>query len=131
MDALLAHHALRCSLLPLLSLFFSLTAAASNASSPIATVKNGTLAGRYLGGQWDQDLFLGIPFAQPPVGQLRFAWPQSLNSSFVGNRDASEYGYSCYQYGTNFNLSEDCLTLNSTSQSLHASARTCLRNAGC
>lgn len=38
------------------------TAAFSNATAaPTATVRNGTLVGRYLGGTWDQDLFLGIP----------------------------------------------------------------------
>lgn len=31
---------------------------------------------------------------------------------FLGVKDATQYGYSCYQYNTAFNLSEDCLTLN-------------------
>lgn len=81
------------------------------AASPTVTVKNGTLQGRY-SQEWDQDFFLGIPYAQPPLGQLRFRWPQSINASYSGVRDATQYGYSCYQYNTNFNLSEDCLTLN-------------------
>lgn len=81
------------------------------ASSPTATVKNGTLEGLY-SSTWDQDFFLGIPYAQPPIGQLRFRWPQSLNTTYDGVRDATEYGYSCYQYASTFNLSEDCLTLN-------------------
>jgi carboxylesterase type B len=84
----------------------------SNATlSPIAIVKNGTYIGRYLP-KWDQDLFLGIPYAEPPLGQLRFKKPQSLNNSFASIRNATQYGYSCYQYGSNFDLSEDCLTLN-------------------
>ncbi|MCJ1312992.1 hypothetical protein MMC25_006668 [Agyrium rufum] len=83
-----------------------------NVSAPTVQVTNGTYVGRYLGGQWDQDLFLGMPYAQPPTGNLRFRWPQSLNTSFTGTRDASQYGYSCYQYGTAFNLSEDCLNVN-------------------
>ncbi|KAL1964878.1 hypothetical protein VTN77DRAFT_6231 [Rasamsonia byssochlamydoides] len=81
------------------------------AGAPTVTVLNGTYVGRYLPG-WDQDAFLGIPFAQPPVGPLRFRWPQSLNTFWSGVRNATEYGYSCYQYGSNFSLSEDCLTLN-------------------
>lgn len=81
------------------------------AAALLATTRNGTYQGRYLQG-WDQDLFLGIPYAQPPVGELRFRWPQSLNTSFDDIHDASEYGYSCMQYHTNFNLSEDCLNLN-------------------
>lgn len=77
----------------------------------LATTKNGTYQGRYLQ-DWDQDAFLGIPYAQPPLGDLRFRWPQSINSSFDGTRDASAYGYSCMQYHSTFNISEDCLTLN-------------------
>jgi cholinesterase len=82
-----------------------------NSTGPSATVKNGTYVGKYVP-EWQQDQFLGIPFAIPPVGPLRFAWPKSLDSSFTGTRNATEYGYSCMQYGTNFSLSEDCLTLN-------------------
>lgn len=82
-----------------------------NNSAPLATTKNGTYQGRHLPG-WDQDAFLGLPYAQPPVGDLRFRWPRSLNSSFDGIRDASEYGYSCMQYHSTFNISEDCLNLN-------------------
>ncbi|KAK8201911.1 hypothetical protein M8818_005436 [Zalaria obscura] len=93
-----------------LSLLFSLFLSVTRASTTV-TVKNGTLQGVH-SAEWDQDFFLGIPYAQPPLGQLRFKWPQSLNTSFNGTRDATQYGYSCYQYGSNFNLSEDCLTLN-------------------
>lgn len=80
-------------------------------TAPTVTVTNGTIQGVH-STVWNQDFFLGIPFAQPPVGDLRFRWPQSLNTSYAGTLDASRYGYSCYQYGSNFNLSEDCLTLN-------------------
>lgn len=80
---------------------------------PTVTVKNGTYAGKFVP-EWQQDHFLGIPYAQPPIGALRFARPQSLSSSFSETRNATEYGFSCYQYGTNFTLSEDCLTLNGT-----------------
>ena len=80
-------------------------------SAPTVTVANGTYIGRSVP-EWQQDHFLGIPYAIPPLGPLRFARPQSLNSAFNGTRDATSYGYSCYQYGTTFNLSEDCLNLN-------------------
>ena len=94
------------------SAFFAfISSAVAASSSPTVTVKNGTLQGLY-NQAWDQDFFLGVPYALPPVGQLRFKWPQSLNSSFGGVLDATQYGYSCYQYGSTFNLSEDCLTLN-------------------
>lgn len=84
-----------------------------SASFPRVTIKNGTVQGRQ-SPEWNQDFFLGIPYAQPPLGDLRFRWPQSINTSFEGVFDASRYGYSCYQYGSNFNLSEDCLTINGT-----------------
>lgn len=89
----------------------ALAARAFAQENPTVTVKNGTLQG-HRSTAWDQDFFLGIPFAEPPVGELRFRWPQPYASKFDGVRDATEYGYSCYQYGSNFNLSEDCLTLN-------------------
>jgi carboxylesterase type B len=65
--------------------------------APTVKVKNGTLEGRYEAG-YDQDLFLGIPFAQPPVGQLRFQNPQSLNETF-DTLEVKKYGDSCVGYG--------------------------------
>lgn len=104
----------RTLLLTLLTFFSascSLAAPSPNTTAPTVTVLNGTLQGVH-SSTWNQDFFLGIPYAQPPLGNLRFRWPQSLNTSYDGVRDASQYGYSCYQYNSNFNLSEDCLTLN-------------------
>ena len=89
-------------------------AVAVHSSAPSVTVTNGTYVGRYVP-EWQQDQFLGIPYAIPPLGPLRFARPRSLNTSFAGTRDATQYGYSCYQYGSNFTLSEDCLNLNGES----------------
>jgi len=108
-------------MLPLLTLLYIVippslaVASAPPISSPTAKIKNGTLRGLH-NLEWDQDFFLGIPYAQPPLGELRFKWPQPLNSTYDGGtRDATKYGYSCYQYGSNFDLSEDCLTLNGRS----------------
>ncbi|KAK7952784.1 uncharacterized protein PG986_008512 [Apiospora aurea] len=81
------------------------------ATAPTARTLNGTYEGLHLP-DWDQDAFLGMPFAQPPVGPLRWRWPQSVNASFEGVRNATTYGYSCMQYGSAFDLSEDCLTIN-------------------
>ncbi|EPS94652.1 hypothetical protein FOMPIDRAFT_50199 [Fomitopsis schrenkii] len=86
----------------------------AGASVPTATTLNGTYVGRYVP-EYNQDFFLGMPFAQPPVGSLRFANPQSLNTSFNGIRDATEYSVECVGYGSDqwgFNVSEDCLYLN-------------------
>jgi len=93
-------------------LLVSVKGASINSTSPVATVKNGTYVGKYVP-EWQQDQFLGIPYAIPPLGQLRFARPKSLDTAFTGTRNATEYGFSCYQYSNpNFTLSEDCLTLN-------------------
>ncbi|XP_045153484.1 cholinesterase isoform X2 [Echinops telfairi] len=69
--------------------------------------------------------FLGIPYAQPPIGRLRFKKPQSLPKwSNIWN--ATKYANSCYQnidqsfpgflgsemWNPNTDLSEDCLYLN-------------------
>lgn len=83
---------------------------------PSATTKNGTYIGRYEPA-YDTDYFLGMPFAQPPVGDLRFRTPRSLNESWSDTRNATEYSPQCIGYGMdtwsqgNY-VSEDCLTLN-------------------
>lgn len=89
------------------------TASPAVAQTPTVAIKNGSYYGAY-SSAFDQDLFLGMPFAQPPVGQLRFKNPRSLNTSWTGVRNATQYGYWCY--GTfndpGYNPSEDCLTIN-------------------
>lgn len=89
---------------------------ASSIAPPVASTKNGTYYGKYES-EWNTDAFLGVPYAQPPVGPLRFHVPMPLNSSWQGSRNATEYGYECIGYGMdtwsqgNY-VSEDCLTLN-------------------
>ncbi|TGO78207.1 hypothetical protein BELL_0075g00250 [Botrytis elliptica] len=88
----------------------------NNTSSPTVSVLNGTYYGTYLP-TYDEDIFLGIPFAQPPVGALRFNPPQSLNTTWDTPRNAMEYSPECIGYSSdNWVLgniiSEDCLTLN-------------------
>ncbi len=59
--------------------------------------------------------FLGIPYAQPPVGDLRWRAPKPAQP-WAGVRLAKAMGPSCAQlpdvFGPNGSLSEDCLTLN-------------------
>ena len=66
--------------------------------SPKVTVKNGTIEGLH-STTYNEDYFLGIPFAQPPVDDLRFRNPQSISSSFDGVLQATEYAPACYGYG--------------------------------
>ncbi|KAG9602417.1 alpha/beta-hydrolase, partial [Aureobasidium melanogenum] len=59
--------------------------------------------------------FLGIPFAQPPLEQLRFANPETLNSTWAGALPATNYAFECVGYGGDqigYQQSEDCLYLN-------------------
>jgi para-nitrobenzyl esterase len=53
--------------------------------------------------------FLGIPFAEPPVGALRFAPPVAVEP-WSGSRRADAYGPDCPQANSLF-ANEDCLTL--------------------
>lgn len=87
---------------------------AVNQRPPMVTVKNGTIRGIH-NSAYDQDFFLGVPYAQPPLSGLRFANPVPINKTFRGTRDASRYSLECVGYGTdqlNYNVSEDCLYLN-------------------
>ncbi|KAE9384743.1 COesterase-domain-containing protein [Gymnopus androsaceus JB14] len=68
--------------------------AAAAASQPSVTIKNGTINGVNVP-QFGQEMFLGIPYTQPPVGDLRLRVPQSINASF-GTIDATAYGPHCW-----------------------------------
>ncbi|CAI4224610.1 unnamed protein product [Auanema sp. JU1783] len=66
------------------------------------------------------DVFLGIPFVQPPVGQLRFQKPKAI-CALPGTApyDATFYRPMCPQDGvSNSSMSEDCLYLNVFSPSV-------------
>jgi para-nitrobenzyl esterase len=70
------------------------------------------------GSEGEAASFKGIPYAAPPLGDLRWKPPQPVKP-WKGVRSATEYGAACPQppilliYGVRFtNMSEDCLTLN-------------------
>jgi len=77
------------------------------------SIEGGTVRGT---AQGDLVSFKGIPFAQPPVGALRWRAPQPVKP-WQGVRDASKFGPDAVQLPTEgmaqqWPTSEDCLYLN-------------------
>ncbi|QRV89870.1 carbohydrate esterase family 10 protein [Ceratobasidium sp. AG-Ba] len=54
--------------------------------------------------------YLGIPYAAPPTGQLRYQYPRPPLKRNTATT-ATTYGHMCMQAGTG-DMDEDCLTLN-------------------
>lgn len=76
-----------------------LTSAASPA--PEVEIANGTIRGGRCAFS-PVNYFLSIPYAVPPVGNLRFTPPQPYNQTFAGVRDATTPAPSCPQLGAFF-----------------------------
>ena len=104
-------------ILALLTLFVSTITFNSfaNTERPIVSVETGSLQG---GTEYNMNVFKNIPYAAPPVGDLRWRSPQPA-ASWNGTRDASQFGESCPQpYVKNLSTglalpgNEDCLKLN-------------------
>jgi len=86
------------------------TASAHNASNVVATDKGAVVGATTSEGRQ----FLGIPYAAPPVGALRWQAPKSV-TPWGSPRLAQQFGNNCPQFGTAFGLpsfDEDCLYLN-------------------
>ncbi|QOY90914.1 carboxylesterase/lipase family protein [Paludibaculum fermentans] len=118
-------------------LFLFTLAALSNptspaaAEAPVASVTGGSIRGLLDSSLPGGGVFKGIPFARPPVKDLRWREPQPVQP-WKGVRDANRVSASCIQpalgngrflkplaerYGTQYNhtpitISEDCLYLN-------------------
>ncbi|KAJ7206513.1 extracellular triacylglycerol lipase precursor [Mycena pura] len=99
-------------MLLLLGLVTSLARFASATDAPTIQLGKTTLVGRAIA-SLEQDFFGGIPYAKPPLGDLRLRPPVLLSSPDSHTLDASEFGLACLQ--TVFpvaDMSEDCLTIN-------------------
>ena len=104
-----------------LHLATSHSAALTNSTSaPIVHTSVGSFQGTHLAlaNGSSQDIFYGIPYAQPPVGALRFARPQPVNTTASTVHNNTAPAKECYQpldYGgvnrTLDDVSEDCLIL--------------------
>lgn len=104
-----------------LILFFALlfTAAENPAFADDLTVKTdrGKVEGK-AASQGSVRAFLGVPFAAPPTGDLRWKAPAPA-AKWKGKRDATTFGHHCMQPTLYSDMvfrdtgqSEDCLTLN-------------------
>jgi para-nitrobenzyl esterase len=100
------------------SLIFSFlfaAAAASAQDNPVVSITGGQISGRLVpeGGA----TFRGIPYAAPPVGDLRWKEPAPVKP-WTGVRDGGEFGRGCVQQISGWNSQEaqgnqeDCLYLN-------------------
>lgn len=93
---------------------------AQAASAPRVVTASGALTGARDAGVVS---FKGVPYALPPVGDLRWSAPQAM-AAWSGARDATRFSASCQQadsapfgpytaaFGTTPERSEDCLYLN-------------------
>lgn len=84
---------------------------------PKVKMAQGEIAGKWIMGD-TQKAFLGVPYAAPPTGELRWKAPQPA-AAWNGVRDATTFGARCEQWHVwndyiflDSGPSEDCLYLN-------------------
>jgi para-nitrobenzyl esterase len=105
----------------ILCLFVLLNAREGTVSAPQVTTESGALEGSQTSSSADGAVFLGIPFAEPPTGGLRWQPPQRAHR-WSGVRPAKRFAPSCPQLPSpwwpemagreRLDTSEDCLYLN-------------------
>jgi carboxylesterase type B len=86
------------------------TVAHAASASASVDIPNGTVHG-VVDNCSGVEKFLGIPFAEPPVGDRRLRRAEPLEHSF-GTLEADRFGPSCIAARDQGPESEDCLTLN-------------------
>ncbi|GAB1265279.1 carboxylesterase/lipase family protein [Aurantivibrio infirmus] len=95
------------------------------AADPVVRIESGMLHGVSFTGE--SAAFLGIPYAAPPTGNLRWREPQSV-PQWQGELKADSYRSACTQNNAGWNTeiaassSEDCLYLNVWTPKLDTSA---------
>jgi para-nitrobenzyl esterase len=127
----------------MLKYFFVLVALILSAcdNAPLVDVDGETLAGKYVE-DGKVAAFLGVPFAEAPIGDLRWRTPQPLSNT-VAEREVTEFAPACMQsmrildwyrwmavemggsadYYDDLEVSEDCLYLNVWTPTLEDDAR--------
>jgi para-nitrobenzyl esterase len=98
-----------CSVMCLLSAIVR----AADASDPVVSVSGGKIQGRMLAAPGGA-VFKGVPFAAPPIGDLRWREPAPVQA-WTGVRDTAAFGPDCMQDSRDPDKpagQEDCLYLN-------------------
>ena len=124
-DKIMKSGMLLSTILPMLSIFCAFVPLAS---SVIVSTKYGQIEGVMASYPNDSNpfksvsKFLGVPFAAPPIADLRFKAPQPPKEWKPKVRSAKKHANLCLQntafdflfkpYAQNFSFSEDCLYLN-------------------
>ena len=88
------------------------SSAPAASSSLVVSIANGKIRGKKVGAV---DEYLGLPYAAPPVGPLRWKPPRPLPGGWDGIRAATKFAPHCPQSNGVFgqpSTSEDCLYLN-------------------
>ncbi|MEU3646490.1 carboxylesterase family protein [Lentzea sp. NPDC034063] len=107
----------RLSLLISAGLLLGLTGVAQAADTGLVRTDSGPVRGTVLA---DHQQYQGIPYAAPPVGELRWRSPQPV-TPWTTPRDATQPGPACAQSAGagSPSTNEDCLYLNVTTPSRH------------
>jgi para-nitrobenzyl esterase len=88
---------------------------AHDSSATTVTLASGTLRGMRFDNERTGVAFLGVPYAAPPLGELRWKPPEPV-ARWAGMRDATQFGPACPQlpepWLTYPHWREDCLFLN-------------------
>ncbi|XP_058454053.1 esterase E4-like [Malaya genurostris] len=106
----------------ILLLALAVIGANGDANNPIIKTTGGEIQGitSSCGAFCSYFSFMGIPYAEPPVGELRFRNPVK-HSGWEGVKDGSEHRASCpsgSSFGDGYAGNEDCLFLNVYTQNI-------------
>jgi acetylcholinesterase len=120
-DAIMGQHNMAQRLLTTVTLLTSLSGvSASYNTSEVTLPGYGTFLGTTVSQTLTKkplprtvDAWLGIDYASQPVGEGRFA-PVGAPEPFDGVKNATSYGYSCYQdpLDITYEMDEACLSMN-------------------
>lgn len=98
----------------------------SDDAAPQVTLEGGVLEGANFGAARNDVAFLGVPYAAPPVGELRWKPPQPVRK-WDGVRQATQFGPACPQLPAGWlptiGWDENCLYLNVWTTQLSENAK--------